>query len=294
MLSGLTTSDFYRRLRVPLMLSGALGVIALLFMGGLVLGVMQSFGMEPLAGTYTLTLTHYVNVFTDPRFVDALLLTLKVSIATTVLTSVLAVISALVLRQSLWGKKLVTFIFQLNIPIPHVMGGIAAIFLLSRAGLLARLVYNLGWVQDPAAFPALVYDRNMISVILVYVWKGVSFTGIILLATLQSVGEDYEDLARTLGASRWQRVRFVVLPLIMPGLLRGAILVFAAVFSSYAIPFLVGASYPKALAVLAFEYYTNVDLGFRKEAMAMSTVMAILAAVLVWVYMRLAAYVRGE
>jgi putative spermidine/putrescine transport system permease protein len=276
------------------MLSGALAVIGLLFMGGLALGVMQSFGMEPLAGDYALTLGHYLNVVGDPRFVEALLLTLRVSIATTALMSVLAVVCALVLRQSLWGKKVVTFIFQLNIPIPHVMGAIAAIFLLSRSGLLSRLAFQMGLVEGPAGFPALVYDKNLISVILVYVWKGVSFTGIILLATLQSVGEDYEDLARTLGANRWQRVRYVLLPLIMPGLLRGAILVFAAVFSSYAIPFLLGASHPKALAVLAFEYYTNVDLGFRKEAMAMSTIMAILVAILVWVYMRLAAYVRKE
>jgi putative spermidine/putrescine transport system permease protein len=276
------------------MLSGALAVILVLFMGGLVLGILQSFGMEPLAGDFGVSLNHYVNVLTDRRFVDALLLTLRVSISTTVLMSILAVICALVLRQSLWGKKVVTFIFQLNIPIPHVMGAIAAIFLLSRAGLLSRLAHQIGLAPDPASFPALVYDKNLISVILVYVWKGVSFTGIILLATLQSVGEDYEDLARTLGANRWQRVRHVLLPLIMPGLLRGAILVFAAVFSSYAIPFLLGASHPKALAVLAFEYYTNVDLGFRKEAMAMSTVMAVLITILVWFYMRLAARVRQE
>jgi len=284
----------YESIRVPLMLSGVLAVVLVLFVGGLALGLVQSFGYMPALGGTEFTLQHYVNVLGDNRFLDALVLTTRLSIATTLLTSVLAVVCALALRQPLRGKRLVTFIFQLNIPLPHILGAISAIFLLSQSGLVARTAFRAGLIEGPAGFPALVFDKNLIGVGLIYAWKGVPFVGVILIAVLQSTAADYEDLARTLGAGQWQRLWYVILPLMMPGLLRGAILVFAAVFSSYALPFLLGAAYPKALAVLAFEYYSNVDLGYRNEAMAMSAIMAVLITILTLLYMRLAAYVRRE
>ncbi len=284
----------FGQIRVPLMLSGVLAVILVLFVGGLVLGLSQSFGYMPALGGTEFTLKHYINVLNDSRFLAALGLTVRLSIATTILTSVLAVVCALALRQPLRGKRLATFIFQLNIPLPHILGAISAIFLLSQSGMVARTAFRAGLIEGPAGFPTLIFDKNLIGVMLIYAWKGVPFVGVILLAILQSTAEDYEELARTLGANQWQRLWYVILPLIMPGLLRGAILVFAAVFSSYALPFLLGAAYPKALAVLAFEYYSNVDLGYRNEAMAMSVIMAVLVTVLTLLYMRLAAYVRRE
>jgi len=276
------------------MLSGVLAVVLVLFVGGLSLGLMQSFGYMPALGGTEFTLQHYVNVLGDNRFLDALVLTTRLSIATTVLTSVLAVVCALALRQSLRGNRLVTFIFQLNIPFPHILGAISAMFLLSQSGLVARAAFQLGLIDGPTDFPALVFDKNLIGVGLIYAWKGIPFVGIMLVAILRSVAADYEDLARTLGAGQWQRLWYVVLPLLMPGLLRGAILVFTAVFSAYGLPALLGAAYPKALAVLAFEYYSNVDLGYRNEALAMSAIMAVLITILTLVYMRLAAYVRRE
>jgi len=294
MLSSTTLMNLREKLRLPLMLAAPLAVVIVLFLGGLMLGLMQSFGFMPIIGEYEFTTRAYANILTDPRFLDAAVLTLRLSITTTILSSLVAVICALTLRQSLWGKKLVTFVFQLNVPVPHIVGAIAVIFLFSQSGLISRVTYHAGLTQGPADFPALVFDKYLIGVMLVYLWKAVPFTGIILLAVLQSIGEDYEDLACTLGAGRWQRAWYVILPLIIPGLLRALILVFASVFSSFALPFLLGASYPKALAVLAFEYYQNVDLGFRSEAMAMSVIMAVMVTTLVLLYMKLAAYVRAD
>ena len=94
-------------------------------------------------------------------------------------------------------------------------------------------------------------------------------TGLIVLAVLQSIGEDYEDLARTLGANSWQRFRYVILPLIMPGVLSSSVLVFAFTFGAFEIPYLLGQRFPSALPVLSYRAYTDVDLNSRPEAMAM-------------------------
>ena len=249
----------------------------------------------PVIGQYEFSVDAYINVFNDPAFLRSLGLTCWIGFATTILSTVLAVICVLTLRQSLWGKKVATFIFQLNVPVPHIVGAIAVVFLFSQSGLLSRFTHLIGLTAAPADFPALVYDKYALGVIIEYLWKTTAFTGVILLAVIQSLGEDYENLARTLGANRLQRFWHVILPLIMPGVLRSSILVFAFAFGAFEIPFLLGQKYPPALPVLAYEYYHNVDLGFRSEAMAISIIIAVLTTVLILIYMKLTeAYVRSN
>lgn len=122
------------RLRVPLMLSPALAVILILFMGGLVMGVMQSLGYMPIIGRYDLTLDAYRNIFTREDFYRSLILTVWIGFASTVLSTILAIGCALVLRQAFRGKRGVTFIFQFNIPIPHIVGAIGILFCSRKAG----------------------------------------------------------------------------------------------------------------------------------------------------------------
>jgi putative spermidine/putrescine transport system permease protein len=287
--------NWRERLRVPLMLAPAMAVILLLFLGGLILGLMQSFEYMPVIGKYDFTLQAYVNIFTDETFLRSLALTCWIGFASTILATVLAIICALILRQDFPGKRFVTFIFQLNVPIPHIVGAIAVMFLFTQSGLLARMGYLVGLVSEPAQFPALVYDKRAIGIILEYVWKATPFTGIIVLAVLQSLGEEYEDLARTLGANAWQRFRYVVLPLIMPGVLRASILVFAFTFGAFEVPWLLGAAFPSALPVLSYIYYHDVDLNARSEAMAMSMIIAGLITVLILIYVKLTEiYVRAD
>ena len=234
-------------LRIWLMLAPALAVIVFLFLGGLSLGFMQSLGYMPIIGRNDVSLDAYRSIFTDVDFYRSLLLTTWIGLASTTISTVLAVICALVLRETFKGKRLVAFIFQLNIPIPHIVGAIGILFLFSQSGFLARLAYLGQFIETPGDFPALVYDRYAIGIILEYVWKTTCFTGVIILAVLQSIGEDYENAAASLGANRWQRFRYVTLPLIMPGILSSSILVFAFTFGAFEIPFLLGQRYPSAL-----------------------------------------------
>jgi putative spermidine/putrescine transport system permease protein len=102
------------------------------------------------------------------------------------------------------------------------------------------------------------------------------------------VGPQYEEIAQTLGANRWQRFRFVLLPLILPGVLSTSIIVFAYVFANYEIPLLLGVRHPTTLPVLAFENYQDPDLSLRPQAMAVSVILAVLAIGLLVTYKRLA------
>jgi len=278
------------KLRVPLMLTPALAVLILLFAGGLVVGTGQSLGYMPVIGLNDFTLQHYVDVLTDRNFLISLWLTFRIAFVSTLLSMILAVAFALVLRDTFAGSRLTTFVYQIPLPIPHLVAANGIVLLVTQSGLLARLLATAGLLETPADFPILVFDRAGVAIILTYLWKEVPFIGLVVLAILKSVGPQFEELAQTLGANRWQRFWYVLLPLMMPGLLSTSIIVFAFVFASYEIPLLLGVRFPTTLPVWAFRNYQDPDLALRPEAMAVSVILALIAILLLVAYRRLARY----
>jgi len=278
------------KLRAPPMILPAAATIILLFFGGLMVGLGQSLGYFPAIRSYDLTLQYYVEVLNDNIFFESLWQTFRLALLSTVLSSVLAIALALVLRQTFKGSRFFTFMFQLSIPIPHLVAAAGIVLLVSQSGILARGAYALGLIDAPRDFPVMVFDRPGIAIQLTYLWKEVPFIGVVVLAVLQGIGPQYEEVARTLGANSWQRFRYVLLPLIMPGVLSTSIIVFAYVFASYEIPLLLGVRHPTTLPVLAFQNYQDPDLSLRPQAMAMSIILTLIAIVLLVAYKKLANY----
>ncbi len=278
-------------LRSWLLLAPALGVILLLFVGGLLIGLGQSIDWLPLLDVRTVssgpTLRHYADILTDSQFLISLGLTLYVSIAATLLSTLLAVGAALVLRHRFRGSRLATLIFQVPLPVPHLVAAAGIVMLLTQSGLFARALFAVDLLTQPSDFPVLVFDRRYVGVILVYLWKEVPFIGLVVLATLQSTGLAYEEAARVLGANAWQRFRYVLLPLLLPGIVSTSIIVFAFMFGSFEVPLLLGVRYPNVLPVLAYRAYTDPDLARRPESMAMGIVIAAIVVGLLIVYRRL-------
>ncbi|MDE0439067.1 MAG: ABC transporter permease subunit [bacterium] len=283
-----------RRLTITLLLTPAILVILLLFMGGLITGFLRSLGYFPLIGLNDFNFDAYTNIFTDNGFIRSFILTFHIAFTSTLIASILAVASAMLLRPAFRGKRFVQFIFSLNLTIPHLVGAVGVLYLFSGSGLVSRLATGAGLIDSPAGFPAMVNDPWAIGIIIQYVWKEIPFIGVIVLAILLSVGEDYESVARSLGANRWQAFRNVTLPLIMPGVVSASVIVFAFTFGAFEIPWLLGSTFPKALPVLAFESYTDVDLAARPQAMAMAMVIAVMSSLMILAYMKVSRrYVRS-
>ena len=280
---------FWERWRIPLMLAPTMTVIFVLFIGGLTYGALVSLGWQPIIGRTEISLTAYHSILFSDRYASVfwqgLLLTIWVSFASTLLSAMLALATALLLRRAFIGKRIATFLYQLNLPVPHVVAAIGILFLFSQSGLLSRTGAQLGLLNGPSDFPIVVKDRLGIGIILSFVWKEVPFVGVIVLAVLQSLGVDYEDLARSLGANRWQRFRYVILPLVMPGLLSGSILVFAFTFGSFEVPAILGVRFPRTLTVTAVRFFRDPDLNARTEGMAISIIISVIVFFLVLGYM---------
>lgn len=274
------------RLKIFLLLAPAMLIIGVLFFGGLLVGLMRSFSYMPVIGLTQPNLDAYVAVFTSREFYLSFALTFHIAFTSTVISAVIAIAAALLLRRTFLGRGVINFLFQLNLTVPHLVGAIGILYLFSQSGSFARLSYEFGLIARPGDFPALVFDPYAIGIILQYVWKEVPFIGVIVLANMQALGQDYESVARSLGASKWQSFRHVLLPLIFPGVLSASVMVFAFTFGAYEIPAILGANFPAALPVLAYRKYTDVDLAARPEAMAMAIVIALLSAIMIIIYTR--------
>lgn len=280
-------------LKIPLMVFPSMAVIVLLFGGGLVFGLLQSLGYLPVAGLTDFTFSHYVNVLTDPTFLRSLWVTFRIAFVVTLLSTVIAVGMAFILREQFPGSRISTFVFQIPLPVPHLVAASAVILLFAQSGLISRVAVALGFIDAPSGFPVLINDKLGIGITLSFVWKEVPFIGLVVLAVLQSVGPKYEELARTLGANKRQRLQYVLLPLIMPGLLSTWIIVFAFTFANFEIPLLLGQTFPQTLPVQAFQEFQKPELTSRPTGMAIATVIAAITIVLLVAYRRLARYSRA-
>jgi putative spermidine/putrescine transport system permease protein len=252
----------------------ALVVVVLLFGGGLVQGFMQSLGHLPAAGMNSLTLGHFSKVLRDPGFMGSLLLTFYVAVASTVIAAVISIAMTLALISLSGKSRFIYFIFQIPLTVPHLVIAVAVVFMLSPAGYFSRAAVKAGLIGSSAAFPLLINDRWAIGIILAYVWKEVPFITLMMLSVLRRTGAELLDVGRTLKADRWQRFRYITLPIIFPSLGAAGLIVFAYTFGAFEVPFLLGRTYPMMLPVWAYKSYSDVDLLARPEGIATGIIIA--------------------
>jgi len=118
------------------MLAPALVVVIILFGGGLVLGLIQSLGHLPAAGLKSLTFKHFINVIGDPDFARSLILTLYVALSSTAVAAVISMVMAIFLLSLSEKSRLIHFIFQIPLTVPHLVIAVAMVFMLTPTGLL--------------------------------------------------------------------------------------------------------------------------------------------------------------
>lgn len=271
----------HTRLMIMLTLAPALSLVAVLVGASVIYGVAQSLGYLSIIDQTTIGLAAYRNVLIGPspvaaEFWPALGFSLWVSGAATVLAALAALLLATLLTRRRSPSASSVLALNVSLAFPHLVWAIGLALLLSQSGLLARASAAAGLIAGPADFPVLVRDRYGLGIILDYVSKEIPFLTLMLLAVLRSQPEGYDLVAANLGANSWQRLRYVTLPLVLPALLAGALLVFAFVFGAYEVPAVLGVRFPRMLAALALDFFLNPDLRSRAEGMAISVLMALI------------------
>jgi iron(III) transport system permease protein len=188
-----------------------------------------------------------LGVLRDPLYVQGLINSLMVAVATTLLCLVLTLpLANLAARFDFPGKAAVTALVLLPLILPPFVGAIGIRALLGRMGALNALLQELG-VTDPGVagidFLGGAVGGRFWGVVVMEALHLYPILYLNITASLANLDPALDEAALGLGAGRWQRFRRVTLPLIMPGVLAGATIVFIWSFTELGTP-------------LMFDYYT--------------------------------------
>ncbi len=215
--------------------------------------------------------SEFFSLITSQSSLDALTLSLQTSTVSTLLCVALGVPMAMVLaRASFPGQSLVRSLVLLPLVLPPVVGGIALLYTFGRKGLLGHSLDVLG-IQIAFSTTAVVMAQTFVAL---------PFLVVSLEGTLRTAGRRYEHVAATLGARPTTVLTRVTLPLVLPGLVSGAVLSFARALGEFGATLTFAGSLQGVTRTLPLEIYLQREVDPR-AAVALSLVLVAVAILVV-------------
>ena len=195
----------------------------------------------------------------DERFAKALTTTLLLVVIIVPIQFVVAMGMALVVNARLKGTDLWLYVFALPLGVSELAAGIVWFSIFTEQGWLNSLLTQVGILDRPFIF--LDYQRPTLLILTIVVaeaWRATSIVMIILVAGLQGIPRDYLEAADVFGATAWQRVRHVILPLLKPSIRVALILRTILAFQVFATVLALAGSATNVLAGEAYRWYQNL------------------------------------
>lgn len=226
----------------------ALGVSFLLFalpqVFFIAMGLHRNLGFGRISESYSLV--NYGRILTDPLYLSSFALTLRLSLAVTVIGLVLGFPTAYVLARAgaRWASFLVS-VLLISSFITVVIKVLGLIVILSQNGLVNALLLRLGLVRAPV--PLL---SNQPGVLIGLVHYTLPFLVLILFSMIQTIPRSLEEAAEIQGATRLGVFRRVILPLAMPGVITGGLIAFNMGMGAFTSAVLLGGGRVLTLPVL--------------------------------------------
>ena len=239
--------------------------------------------LDPLGWDTTWGFGNYVTMFTDRIIPKAFVNTLIISTGSTVLATLLGVSLAWVnARTNCPGRDYLEPYNLIPFFLSPFVGAIAWHNLAEpQTGLLNNLARDVLGIEG-----ALLNVNNIWGVIWV---TGIFFAPLVYLfvvGSLRRMDPSLEDSARTTGAGLIRTTMTVTLPLVMPGILSGAIIVFVTSAGEFGVPFKLSAPYGwETLTTQIFSKAVGDDANYYLGA-AMSMALGIITVFLIWVQQR--------
>lgn len=191
------------------------------------------------------TLANYAKLFADGFYIGQLANTLWIGATTTLACLIIGYPVAFQLaRGSSWWRGLAYGIVLTPLLVGIVIRSYGWTILLGNNGVINRTLINAGLIDGPLP---LMYNGLGIVIALTHVL--LPFMILPIMSAIQGIDPALEWASRSLGADRVTTFRRVVLPLSMPGVQAGCILVFVLAMSAYVTPALIGGLRVKTVAV---------------------------------------------
>src|SRR6266849_508841 len=219
-----------------------------------------------------LTLANFVAFFTDAFYLRALWKSLALGVATVAASSVVGIaVAFLLVRFDFPGRSLFGYLTMIPIISPPLVGTLGFTFILGRAGSINVLLQDVFDLLRPINF---LYGLH--GVVLVETLHLFPMITLNVVDALGKIDPSLEEAAESVGARGWRKFWTVTLPLMTPGYVAGALLVFIWTFSDFATPLILGVQ-----DLLAPQAYLNivqfVDRRIFRMGIVISALMVLLA-----------------
>ena len=242
--------------RSPLLWGSALAVYLFLYIP-LVVVVIFSFNDSKLSAEWVgFTTSWYTKLVHNDEMMKAALNSLTIAVIASLVATVLGTMAGIAMHR--YRSRLLPFMVITPIAMPEILLGVS---------LLIFFITTFG--EDALSLG---------TVIIAHTTFCIGFVAIVVRARLAGMDESIFEAARDLGAGPWQTFRLVTLPLIMPGVIAGALMAFTLSIDDFVITFFTaGAGVP----TLPLTIYTMVKIAVTPEVNALSTLLMLLTLTLI-------------
>ena len=229
----------------------SLAVYALLYVP-LAIVVVFSFNDSKLNAEWVgFTLSWYHTLFNDQEMLRAAANSLLIAVISSVAATVLGTMAGIAMHR--YRPKLLPFMVLTPVAMPEILLGVSLlIFFISVFG------------QE---------SLSLLTVILAHTTFCIGFVAIVVRARLAGMDDGIFEAARDLGATPWQTFRRVTLPLIMPGVIAGALMAFTLSIDDFVITFFTSGVGVKTLPL---QIYSMIKIAVTPEVNAISTLLMLL------------------
>jgi spermidine/putrescine transport system permease protein len=235
---------------------------AFLFLyGPLAIVVAYSFNDSVMNAQWVgFTLGWYRKLFANEEMLTAAWNSLVIGLTASVVSSVLGTMAGYAMHR--WRLRLLPVLVLAPIAIPEILMGVSLLIF----------------------FVAINLTLGLVSIALAHIAFCIGFVAIVVRARLAGMDESLVEAARDLGATPPQAFRLVTLPLIMPGVIAGALMAFTLSIDDFVITYFTAGA---GAMTLPLKIYTMVKITVTPEVNAVSTLLMLVTLVLIVVAMRL-------
>ena len=210
------------------------------------------------------TLEWYTKLFNNEFILEAAWNTLVLAVVSTLVATILGTLLAIGLDRFPWGKKTDTFL-DVVLHIPVVIPDII---------LAAALVVAFGLMR----FLSSIFEPGLFNMIIAHITFQIAFVALVVRSRLVTIGRDIEEAARDLFASTPYLLRRITIPLLLPGIVAGAMLAFTLSLDDFVISFFTAG--PDSITLPLF-IYAAVRRGVTPQIHALSTLVVMITVILI-------------
>ncbi len=218
--------------------------------------------------TFALSWQEFWDVVTAPRVLASYRLSFGASLIGASLNTVFGLIVAWVLvRYEFTGKKIIDALVDLPFALPTAVAGIT----------LSAVYASNGWIGSLLEPHGIKVAYTPVGVVVALTFIGLPFVVRTVQPVLEDLESEVEEAAASLGASRWQTFRRIIVPALTPALMTGFALAFARAVGEYGSVIFIAGNMPMVSEITPLLIITKLEQYEYSQATAIAVVMLVIS-----------------